>query len=798
MTHNRFYRLFGFFLFFVIFLLTWSGLSAQVYRWRRTAAVVNSQNDPLKLTRDEERFKDWIKTWQVQEGRFVVRLRDQDRDYVACDVTMTATFKSPPVVLNSGERVNLEATLTGSGQVTGGRPGMIFNYTSRDVSFEGEATVTGGFEDSRFKGDTIRPSFIAPKARQGAEFKIYAGLWNEPPCNVIWTYRAEPMPAVDERVEGIEEEISPGSWGELTGHLVATRGEVVVVRAGQYIKAWKGMPIFTGDLIVTSENAGARLSAFQVDAKDAWETTLGRLRRSGEYSVWEQELGPDWHTRIPIPQPTRENISDFIQSLPEGSLGKLSDSYLETIKTLGDTHDIGGNTEIGVSELEGGILSYLKRGIIRIWKSSVTSNRSPSTPKAAVVIASAPSESVQSQSIPRWSQLDLSEQELYREAVERDRQRYGQSWSGFWGGAPRPAYLLRPKGTDFAVEYTPSSDRFVFGVQEGEVECLDFRSSRTVSLRGGEVIQVVQGQGGDVLPMAANDWQKAISMTVLPEEAEVAGETGGVAVPFLNGRVKSIRLFESGQDLTAYGQRNYQEKFTATQTRYICWELEISYPQPDRQIDFTIEAKYYSSEGTLLAHQNHETYIVPEWTSSAHALGWGEEQSGYWKPGLYRVEISLQGQVLGSKSFEVFGDQAIGTYGDIISRSEGIVPVIQGKVTSLKFFESPFNAPPVNERIFTNRFVRTNTRYINWNVFFEYPAPGRRVDFEIEAVWYRPDGTVLTRQRTPTYAEPNWTNSNCNNGWGSEIAGNYPAGIYRVELYVDGSQIAKGYFEIIQ
>ena len=52
------------------------------------------------------------------------------------------------------------------------------------------------------------------------------------------------------------------------------------------------------------------------------------------------------------------------------------------------------------------------------------------------------------------------------------------------------------------------------------------------------------------------------------------------------------------------------------------------------------------------------------------------------------------------------------------------------------FFENAYNHPEKKDRVYRKSFSRTQTRYVNWELNFEYPAPGRRIDFKIEAIWF--------------------------------------------------------------
>lgn len=117
-------------------------------------------------------------------------------------------------------------------------------------------------------------------------------------------------------------------------------------------------------------------------------------------------------------------------------------------------------------------------------------------------------------------------------------------------------------------------------------------------------------------------------------------------------------------------------------------------------------------------------------------------------------------------------------------------------VTTVHFFESGYGSLPVNERAYKTDFPKFQTRYINWEVKLKYPAPGQRIDFNIDAVWRRSDGIIYTQETLRTYMEPNWDNSLHSSGWGNRNPGTWAAGPYVVELYVEGKKIANRSFRI--
>jgi tRNA A-37 threonylcarbamoyl transferase component Bud32 len=124
------------------------------------------------------------------------------------------------------------------------------------------------------------------------------------------------------------------------------------------------------------------------------------------------------------------------------------------------------------------------------------------------------------------------------------------------------------------------------------------------------------------------------------------------------------------------------------------------------------------------------------------------------------------------------------------------IPSLQANVSELRFFEGPYTMPPHDERQYTTRFASSSTRYINYELNLEFPEPGRYIEFQVEAVYYQPDGSELTSFTADYHLEADWTTSWHAKGWGWDDPGQWSVGTYYVELYVDGQLIATGAFEV--
>jgi hypothetical protein len=128
------------------------------------------------------------------------------------------------------------------------------------------------------------------------------------------------------------------------------------------------------------------------------------------------------------------------------------------------------------------------------------------------------------------------------------------------------------------------------------------------------------------------------------------------------------------------------------------------------------------------------------------------------------------------------------------------IPSLNARVNALRFYESGPEDPPPEEIVYAQRFASDATRYINWELDIDYPAPGRRIDFEITEIWYQDNGTSsweeIFRDVDIHNVEADWKGSYHWEGYGFDNPGNWAIGLYRVDLYVAGKQIASEQFEI--
>ncbi|MCY3886382.1 MAG: hypothetical protein OXG19_01555 [Chloroflexi bacterium] len=125
------------------------------------------------------------------------------------------------------------------------------------------------------------------------------------------------------------------------------------------------------------------------------------------------------------------------------------------------------------------------------------------------------------------------------------------------------------------------------------------------------------------------------------------------------------------------------------------------------------------------------------------------------------------------------------------------IPTLDARVVELRFFESGFYSPPRDARVYRTTFSRSTTRYVSWQLNLAHSPKPERNDYTIEAVFHRPNGSVLARQTAETYIDEGWTSSYYSESWGWREPGHWPPGQYRVELLIANQPVAVGAFQVV-
>ena len=265
----------------------------------------------------------------------------------------------------------------------------------------------------------------------------------------------------------------------------------------------------------------------------------------------------------------------------------------------------------------------------------------------------------------------------------------------------------------------------------------------------------------------------------------------------LDATVESVRFFEGGRNTPPNKERRFATQFASANTKFLYWQLALKYPKPKRKVDFKVKAVCYKPDGGVLFTQDMSAYVKSGWTSSWHTMGWGNTVPGKaWRPGRYKVMLSVDGRRIAQGHFDVTG-RAISkaSYG----QPKGPFLSLGARAKHLRIFESGYGQPPKERRQFATRFKASSTRFLNWQLDLAYPQAARQADFKITAVCLRQNGSVVFKQSMDGRIKAGWTSSWHSMGWGSKALGKvWRPGDYRLEIWIEGQKMASTRFRVVR
>lgn len=168
---------------------------------RQDSPVINVNGDPLRYEYPDPRFAGSFTQYSVAETAIGKEERFIDHEIEYYHVTIDTAFDRPPLVLNPPLRYKLHGSYSHGGVYNGG--GMVGAklFYAADLATIEPATVQGYFPwEPWYEGNATTEWMIsAPPANHvGQTMTVTAGWMDCPPCNVTWTYRAEPATDVEQ------------------------------------------------------------------------------------------------------------------------------------------------------------------------------------------------------------------------------------------------------------------------------------------------------------------------------------------------------------------------------------------------------------------------------------------------------------------------------------------------------------------------------------------------------------------------------------------------------------------------
>ena len=144
------------------------------------------------------------------------------------------------------------------------------------------------------------------------------------------------------------------------------------------------------------------------------------------------------------------------------------------------------------------------------------------------------------------------------------------------------------------------------------------------------------------------------------------------------------------------------------------------------------------------------------------------------------------------------GCTALITPGIVRAQTNGVViPSVQAKLSSLKFFETGPNIPAANLRSFDVKFEAARTRYIGLELTLQHPAPGRVASFNVACAYRTASDSLIGQFDVPFTIQADWQFTVSARNLGHADPGHWKPGTYRATCTSEGQTVAQSTFEIV-
>jgi len=125
----------------------------------------------------------------------------------------------------------------------------------------------------------------------------------------------------------------------------------------------------------------------------------------------------------------------------------------------------------------------------------------------------------------------------------------------------------------------------------------------------------------------------------------------------IGATIEGLKAYEGPKEGVASDQRLYSQKFLQQSSRYIWWELSLTYQAQGQETEIPIVVRYYSPDGSLFLEYNSTLTIQPDWTASSHWSGVGYIEPGRWSQGKYTIKLFEGTTQIAASSFSILTDR---------------------------------------------------------------------------------------------------------------------------------------------
>jgi hypothetical protein len=239
--------------------------------------------------------------------------------------------------------------------------------------------------------------------------------------------------------------------------------------------------------------------------------------------------------------------------------------------------------------------------------------------------------------------------------------------SGFVLGGAKRVYTyyfntLRTRyiGVEVTLEYAPAASSFQLSIgcqmtrPDGKVVEGIWKIGMTITAGSTRAVD-----GNYMFGAGKDGWQAGIHK-VTCSASRPLGETsfqmspGPSLLADTDFRLKDVRFFPTGARVTPLAERNYEDRFSASEATRIGIELSFVHPGLSKSGEVPIDCYYLASSGYVMGTLSFVYKLEPPATSGSGAIGLGWDQPGKWPKGDYLAICQIHGRPISVDRFTVW------------------------------------------------------------------------------------------------------------------------------------------------
>lgn len=243
----------------------------------------------------------------------------------------------------------------------------------------------------------------------------------------------------------------------------------------------------------------------------------------------------------------------------------------------------------------------------------------------------------------------------------------------------------------------------------------------------------------------------------------------------------------------ANDEKKYRTVFEQMETTYVWTEFSFYnklFDERNWNLSCSIKA-FRNSDNSLICDQDASMEIVKELNIVYIRKGWGMESAGaFWTAGSYRWEAWINDELFTTTEFTV------NNYGIVTAQENPYFTV-----KHIKTFESGYNEPAINDRVYYGQFDSEGTRYVWVEFTFENKlnySPTKSKSWKGELFFNYSDDTGRLKGTVTRNIDINLdtTEYTLSVGWGSETAGTWGKDNFRMAVVFMDQVVAVAPFTV--